>query len=248
MKMENKTPVDSSNFSQIKAIGVHEQIVDQIVKMVMLGQLKRGDRLPSERELKEQFNVSRASLREALRILSTLGILEVRAGSGIYVTTNDGQSTEKAFSLMYLPTSTEDVIELLEFRRLIECECIKSSIRFINDKDIKDLKKCIIKAEDPRSEVSIAADRDFHYLIARKCGKKVFYQSMAAMMTAITQAFKIMRQLEEFHKISLKSQEEHMAILDALCAKDAELAEKAMYCHLTSVQADLEKLLKKERN
>lgn len=242
----NTTKQESSaTFSQIKAIGVHEQIVDQIVRMVMTGELKRGDKLPSERQLKELFNVSRASLREALRILSTLGIIEVRAGSGIYVTKETGQNVEKTFSLMYMPTSTRDVIELLEFRRLIECECIKTAVDFISEEDIKELETCIALAEDPRSEVSITADRDFHYLIAQRSGKRVFYESMSAMTLAVTEALKIMRQLEEFHKISQKSQKEHTEILSALRAKDKVWAEKAMYDHLTSVQNDLMELLEK---
>ena len=240
----NKTQETFMTFSKVKTIGVHEQIVDQIVNMVLSGELKEGDKLPSERHLKEQFNVSRASLREALRILSTLGIVEARAGSGIYITKQTGKSMEKNISLMYMPTSTEDIVELLEFRRLIECECIKTATNNINDEDIKKLEKCISLAGNSRSEVSIAADRDFHYIIAQKSGKRFFYESMSAMILAITEALRIMRQLEEFHKISLKSQAEHREILDALCAKDHVLAEKAMYNHLTSVQNDLVKLLK----
>lgn len=240
MNTNNKAVESPVSFSQIKAVGVHEQIVDQVIKMVMTGVLKQGDKLPSERQLKDQFNVSRASLREALRILSTLGIIEVRAGSGIYVTR---QNVAKTFSLMYLPTSAEDIVELLEFRRLIECECIKTAVDFITEDDIRELEKCIALAKDSISEVAIAADRDFHYLIARKSGKRVFYESMSAMMLAITEAFKIMRQLDGFHKISVKSQEEHMTILEALRARDKALAEKAMYDHLTSVQTDLAGLM-----
>lgn len=239
----NNTQETLATFSKVKAIGVHEQIVDQIVNMVLSGELREGDKLPSERLLKEQFNVSRASLREALRILSTLGIIEARAGSGIYVTKQTGRNIEKNISLMYMPTSTKDIIELLEFRRLIECECIKTAVDYITDEDIKELEKCIALAGDSRSEVSIAADRDFHYIIAQKSGKRVFYESMSAMMLAVTEALRIMRQLDEFYKISLKSQTEHREILDALCAKDRVLAEKAMFNHLTSVQDDLTKLL-----
>ena len=73
------------SFKPIKNIKVYEQVIEQIKEMIYQGELKRGDKLPSERELRAQFNVSRASIREAFRVLEMIGLIESRPGEGTFI-------------------------------------------------------------------------------------------------------------------------------------------------------------------
>ena len=75
-------------FSPIKNTKVYEQVIDQIKNMIDEGNLKKGDKLPSERSLVEQLKISRASIREALRALEVIGLIECRQGEGSYIRTN----------------------------------------------------------------------------------------------------------------------------------------------------------------
>ena len=75
-------------FSNISSKKVYEQVIEQIQESIFNGELKKGDKLPSERELSEQMRVSRTSIREALRVLETLGVVESKQGEGNFVCSN----------------------------------------------------------------------------------------------------------------------------------------------------------------
>lgn len=236
-------PGCTPSFSQIKTESIHEQVVQQISQMVASGQLKRGEKLPSERELKEMFGVSRASLREGLRILKMLGIIDIRPGSGIFVTSESNQDIAQPLSMLFMPTCPQDVFDLLDFRRYIECECIRIATPLITGEDISLLYSYVTGAEDIYSDSAIKADWDFHFLIASKSDKKLFVESMKAIILAVKETFRMMRKLEQFGEIARKSYQEHIKIIKALEKHDSELAAKAMYDHLTSVKTDLSEIL-----
>lgn len=247
MQIDNSStfmyPEKTPGFAQIKTESIHEQVVQRISQMVAMGQLKRGEKLPSERELKEMFGVSRASLREGLRILKMLGIIDIRPGSGIFVTSENNQDIAQPLSLLFMPSCPQDVFDLLQFRRYIECECIRIATPHITEEDIALLYSYVKDAEDIYSDSAIKADWDFHFLIASKSEKKLFIESMKAIILAVKETFRMMRKLEQFGEIARKSSQEHIEIIRALQQRDAELAVKAMYNHLSSVETDLAAIL-----
>jgi DNA-binding FadR family transcriptional regulator len=103
----------------IKSTRIYQEIVRQIKTMVQEGRLKSGDRLPAERDLAERFKVSRASVREALRALQSMGLIEIRSGEGTFVREISVESLIEPLALVIL-TQREAVEELFEARRVLE--------------------------------------------------------------------------------------------------------------------------------
>ncbi|MBI4560568.1 MAG: FadR family transcriptional regulator, partial [Candidatus Rokubacteria bacterium] len=103
----------------IKSTRIYEEIVRQIRTLISEGKLRSGDQLPPERELAESFKVSRTSVREALRALESIGLIEIRAGEGTFVREISVESLIEPLALVIL-TQREAVGELFEARRLLE--------------------------------------------------------------------------------------------------------------------------------
>jgi DNA-binding FadR family transcriptional regulator len=142
---------------------LYEQISQQLAKAIASGEYELGQRLPSERELAQSFGVSRPTVREAIIALELDGLVEVRLGSGVYVT-----STQP-------PSGTERVkdigpFELLEARRAIEGEAAALAAVRIDDEQLKQLSELIAEMRDDNRHneilMSEEADRRFHELIA----------------------------------------------------------------------------------
>src|SRR5919108_336556 len=107
------------SIAPIKSTRIYEEIVRQVKQMIAEGRLKSGDRLPPERDLAEMFVVSRTSVREALRALESLGLLEIRAGEGTFVREVSVESLIEPLALV-MASQREAIAELFEARRLLE--------------------------------------------------------------------------------------------------------------------------------
>ncbi|RPF55367.1 FadR/GntR family transcriptional regulator [Aquisalibacillus elongatus] len=134
-----------TNSAKIK---VYQEVLDQIRLFIEENQLSEGDRLPSERELSEQLNAGRSSVREALRAIELLGLIETRHGEGTFLKTYRPYHTVELLATFVLrqPTTKE---ELLDVRQMIEHECVSRVHTTLTKSDIQNLKSQILELEIP---------------------------------------------------------------------------------------------------
>ncbi|RCW60318.1 MULTISPECIES: FadR/GntR family transcriptional regulator [Halanaerobium] len=231
-------------FKQIKNNKVYEQVIEQIRQMIYEGELQRGDKLPSERELKKQLGVSRASIREAFSALEMIGLIESRPGEGTFIRDSFDEDIFNPLSLILL-LNDNVAEELLELRRVLEIDCVKLAAERATEAEIKEMQSYIedLLSSSGYEEESIKADKMFHYTIARASGNKV----LLFFMRSISEAM-------DFHikntRTKLVSKEETMAdfavqhqkIFKALKEHNSEQAAVEMKNHLDYV----EKLINKE--
>lgn len=220
-------------FSPIKNTKVYEQVVDQIKKMIADGTLKRGDRLPSERELVEQLRISRTSIREALRSLEIIGLVECKQGEGNFIRESFANSLFEPLSVMFM-LEESSMEEVLELRKIIEVETAALAAKRINDEQLHYLENLIKEfrlTED--EEVTARMDKDFHYEIAKASGNFLILNILNTVSSLIDSFIKDARGkilVEEKNKSILISQ--HECIYKCLINHDSDKASNAMREHL----------------
>ena len=154
-------------FKQIESNKVYMQIINQIKDSIRRGELKKGDRLPSERQMSEQLSVSRATVREAIRALEIMGLVQCIQGEGNFITNNVENSLIEPISMMFILNQGR-INEINELRRALELEAIELASKKIDNESIIRLEKLCKKIETDSNEIVRAeADKQFHYEIAR---------------------------------------------------------------------------------
>lgn len=208
----------------------YEVVASALAKSIATGVYKPAQRLPAERELAEQFKVSRPTIREAVIALEMQGLLEARHGSGIYVTAAAPVETN----------STHDIgaFELTEARRLFEGEAAALAATSITAEEIKELEKLLrdMRSENRRNEPGEKADRAFHVLIAKATRN-------GAIVDVVEHLWDVRERSPLCRAIFQRARDEgvqpmvdeHERIVDALRAHDPSAALKAMRAHLERV-------------
>jgi GntR family transcriptional repressor for pyruvate dehydrogenase complex len=219
----------------IRSTRIYEAIVRQVKQMIGEGRLKSGDRLPPERDLAEQFVVSRTSVREALRALESLGLLEIRPGEGTFVRQVSVETLVEPLALV-MASQREAIAELFEARRILEPAIAAMAARRAAPEEIQDMQRIL---EEQAREVAagrtgLAQDARFHETIWA-----------AAYNRAITRiAHTVIDLLAQSREESLntpgrpqRSHEDHRRILAAIARRDPPAAHDAMQEHLVAVEA-----------
>ncbi len=222
------------DLAPIKSTRIYEEIVRQIKQLISEGQLKSGDRLPPERDLAEKFVVSRTSVREALRALESLGLIEIRPGEGTFVREVSIDALVGPLALL-LTTQREAIAELFEARRLLEPALAGLAAARATRDEIQEMDRIL---EEQAKEIAagntgLAQDAAFHAAIGA-----------AAHNRAITRlAHAIMDLLSQSREESLntpgrptRSHQDHRRILAAITARDERAARQAMLDHLEAVE------------
>ncbi|NRB15440.1 MAG: FadR family transcriptional regulator [Rhizobiales bacterium] len=219
----------------IAKTGVTEVLVDQLLGFVTAGQLLPGDKLPSERELASRFAVSRPTVREALRALSVLGVIEIRHGGGAFV------SALKADDLLgplnfFLNLSDVSVEMLYDARRLIEGEICALAASRVTEEDLSALKELITKQEAAVKDTDLYLDLDseFHELLG-EISDNPFFSRSAKSLNVLGIEFR--KKAVNVKSMPIKSITFHKKILAALKAKNPEAARSAMVGHMNQVFA-----------
>lgn len=227
-------------FETIENKGISQKVIEQIQDMVMNGELKCGDKLPPERELTQKFNIGRPALREALKALEIIGLIESRHGQGNYIVNNTENSFFKPLSLSF-KLSNGNLEEVLELRYLIENYTVKQSCIKANSNDIKklyDLHNKMIEAES--TELKSYYDKEFHYEIA-KIGKNMLIDIVLESTSYLLKNF-----INKSVEISIfgddsteKIYEEHLNIIKAIENHDEKAAVEYMNNHLNKIDRNL---------
>lgn len=220
-----------------------DTITDQIENLIAGGKLKPGDRLPAERDLAQQLDVSRPSLREALLILESRGLLQARRGGGFSVTDVTAPTiTDPLVHLLQRHPETVD--DILELRHGLECVAAEFAALRATEADGKRLREIVSAMKRRRGQVDPLEDTDrdvdFHMAVAEASHN-------VALVHVMRGIFNLMRINMLRSREALCHQAENVALLDeqhaqiakAIAARDPEAARAAANIHLSFVQASL---------
>jgi DNA-binding FadR family transcriptional regulator len=227
---------------------LYQQIADQLRTMIERGEYPPGSYLPAERELSQQFGVSRTSLREALIALEVVGLVKVRVGDGVMVMAKP--STVAATHDMPLEfdpelgtdpadfTAEMPPFSLLQARRLIEPETAALAAEHASDEQLAGIREALTRnIEDNRQgSTTHPGDRLLHVRIADASGNPAYALLIRHLLGHKYGAmFQRLQSLYTTKDMPHRSEREHEAIVEAICARDPNGARKAMRAHLDSV-------------
>ena len=219
-----------------------DNVVSSIMQMVSAGELQAGQRLPVEKDLCADLGVSRGSLREGVRALAVLGVLETRQGDGTYVTSLDATSLLSPLTFYADLQVASDATQLLNVRRILEAESASLAARTLTDEQLDQLSAVLDRVDlildrglgdDDLPEV-IAADTEFHTRIANATGNR----PLAALINSLasrTHRTRMWRAMTERGTVP-GAQAEHRAILAELRRRDPDRARVRMESHLMGVE------------
>jgi GntR family transcriptional repressor for pyruvate dehydrogenase complex len=216
-------------------VAVTDDAIDSIKKMILEGELNAGDRLPKEAELAERLGLSRSSLREAVKALSLIGVLDVRQGDGTYVTQLDVRLLINALGFVVDFHRDDTVGQFLEIRRLLEPAAAAAAARNMTSEQVDELDAILDALGDhPSVETLVSSDIAFHQRIGEASGNQV----LSALLNGIagpTQRARTWRGLTQEHAVG-RTMDEHRAIVAAIRAGDATAAEAWSTVHIVAVQ------------
>jgi GntR family transcriptional repressor for pyruvate dehydrogenase complex len=228
------------NILPVRRMRVPEEIVHQIRGFIASGELRPGDQLPSERELAERFQVSRASIREALTALLVMGLLErSRTGGGLAARGNHVWFTIAPLST-FLATRSH-IVEQIEVRRMIEPEMGRLATARAGADDIGRMAQCLMdmEADIDAGGLGSEADAAFHAAIAATTNNEL----LTRIVQLIGDAIREHREILQTPEGARESLEEHRAILEAIRHGDGEAAYEATRHHIDTVRRLLESAL-----
>ncbi len=224
----------------VKTRRIYEEVAEQIRMLVSEGQLKPGDRLPSERDLAERLQVSRASVREALSALEMMGLLEIRSGEGTYIKQVNIDSVVAPLAWV-ISMEKDTVLELLEVRKILETQAAGLAAERAEDEELQEIAEAL---EDMHNDLLAgkfgdASDHNFHHAIARATKNNILVQLMNAISDTMFQTLKTSRQkLNEVEGWQERLYKEHEAIFKAITDKKQDEAISLMLQHLEGVEIE----------
>lgn len=216
-------------------MAVTDEAIEKIKSMITSGALRASDRLPREADLAAQLGLSRSSLREAVRALSLVNILEVRQGDGTYVTSLQPHRLLEALSFIVDFHRDDTVLEFLRVRRILEPAAVALAAERINREQADGLRALLDSlGPDPEADELVANDLEFHRRIAACSGNSVL-GSLLDTISAPTTRARVWRGLTQAGTKE-RTLAEHHAILDALASHDPEVARSWATVHIAGVE------------
>jgi GntR family transcriptional regulator, transcriptional repressor for pyruvate dehydrogenase complex len=223
----------NSDFETVRRNKVYEDVARQIERLI-LKKLRPGDKLPSERELAEILSVSRSSIRDAIRSLELMGMVEPRQGAGTIVREITASSLANPLANA-LKRKEELMGELLDFRKILEPPLAARAATHASADEIAEMEDILERQEGKlrRGDSTIAEDTEFHYAVALASGNSVVLKVLDILMDLLRDTRERSLQVEGRPHKSLAG---HRKILTAIRRHDAEAAKAAMRRHIEDVE------------
>ncbi len=216
-------------------MAVTDEAIEKIKSMIVSGALHAGDRLPKEADLAAELGLSRSSLREAVRALALVNILDVKRGDGTYVTSLEPALLLEALSFIVDFHKDATVLEFLQVRRILEPAATAMAAERITEDEITGLGKLLDGlGKHPEVEDLVANDLEFHHRIAACSGNAVLCSLLETLSAPTTRA-RVWRGLTQAGARE-RTLDEHRAILDALASGDPEVARSWATVHIAAVE------------
>ena len=226
-------------YQAVASSRLYEQIVEQIERTILDGQLKPGDQLPPERELAVRFGVSRTAVREAVKALREKGLIESQHGRGTFVTDGTSQAIRQSLDrMMTMKVSQPDgANHLIEVRAILEPEIAARAAAAADEKDIAAMREAYeaMQKASNNAEAFIEADLDFHLTLAEAAGNPLILALIDSIVALLREHRLRMFAVEGG---PTRGQYHHLRILEAIERHDPEAARSAMTAHLEQVTED----------
>ena len=216
-------------------MAVTDEAILRIKEMILTGELAPGGRLPPEKELSERLGLSRSSLREAVKALEVIRVLDVRRGDGTYVTSLEPRLLLEAMSFVVDLHDDQSVLEIFAVRRILEPAAAALAARQAGEEAVAAL-RVAVDTVDHASEVEGLVEHDlaFHRGIAEATGNS-YLASLLDSLSSHTVRARIWRGITQENAVD-RTLQEHHAILDAIAAGDADLASALTVVHVSGVE------------
>jgi GntR family transcriptional repressor for pyruvate dehydrogenase complex len=220
---------------------VYEQVAEQLLGQIGARRLKPGDVLPPERELTESFGVGRSSIREALRMLESQGVISALNG-GSFVVADAASPLNSSLRLMFTLDDKAGIHDLFELRRILEVEAAALAAQRHGTGHLEEMDAAIeemaVSLTDNVGERFIDADLHFHLAVAEATGNRLVLHSMQAVRDVVRRALMTVFVIPQSPESAVV---EHRAIRAAIASGDPARARQEMTNHLVRVEADVEK-------
>ena len=227
-------------YSTIRSARLYEQITEQIQNRIIAGQLRPGDKLPPERELAEQFGVSRTAVREAVMALHEKGLLEVRPGKGTFISNITDSTSEvmrDSLDLIVNVGLANGLADLVQVRALLEPGIAAVAAEMATTEDIQAMQTAVdtMDAALDNADVYVEADLEFHRALAKASQNSLITILLDSIVDLLREQRKRIFLVEGGPE---RGQHHHKRILEAVATHNPIAAREAMAVHLKQVLDD----------
>jgi len=224
-------------YKTVQTSRLYEQIVQQIEESILTGVLKAGDQLPAERELAQQFGVSRTAVREAVKALREKGLVEAYSGRGTFITNGTSQAIRQSLDRMIKIGQPNGFMQLVEVREMLEPEIAALAATRIEPQHLSSMREAIAVMDRERTDASafIEADLDFHLALAEAALNPLILSLIDSIVGVLREQ---RTRIFEMPGGPERGQFHHKRILEAVEQRDPEKARAAMRAHLKQVRED----------
>ncbi len=224
-------------YTPIERSKLYEQIVDQIQGRILRGELKAGDKLLPERELAASFGASRTAVREALKTLAQMGLVDMRPGRGTIVTDNTSEAMRSSLGLMMRVGNLGSPHYLVELREIIEPEIAALAAERAEAAHVAALRAAVATMDRSLaySDDYIRADNTFHRTLAVAARNPLIVALVDSIVGLLAEQRKLIFSVRGGPQ---RGQVYHKALVEAIERRDPEAARAAMRAHLDQVRAD----------
>ncbi len=224
-------------YKAIQTSRLYEQIVDQIEDSILKGVLKPGNQLPAERELAQQFGVSRTAVREAVKALREKGLVEAYPGRGTFITSGTPTSIRQTLDRMIRADQQDGTAHLVEVREILEPEIAALAAARADDEAIATMRDAIavMDAAKRDPEAFIEADLDFHLALAEAASNPLILSLIDSIVAVLRDQRMLIFKIDGGPE---RGQYHHKRILEAVEHRDPQGAREAMRAHLRQVRQD----------
>lgn len=228
--LDQQTTLAGDSITAVRRTRLFEGVVAQMRALIRDGRLSPGQKLPSERELAERFQVSRASLREAIRALEMEGLVVIRPGAGTFVS-EEGFDAAMDVLANRLLAEREELADVMELRLVLEPQITALAAQRATPADFDRLEAILQDQAEQiqRSETGVVADTAFHSAVAAASHNRALERLSITLVEILAPVRDESLQTTER---SYWSMESHRIVLEAIRAGDADVARQAMIDHI----------------
>jgi GntR family transcriptional regulator, transcriptional repressor for pyruvate dehydrogenase complex len=224
-------------YKAVQTSRLYEQIVEQIEASIVKAALKPGDKLPAERELAQQFGVSRTAVREAVKALREKGLVEAYPGRGTFVTSGTPPSIRQTLDRMMRADQQDGTAHLVEVREILEPEICALAAARVDQEAIATMREAIAVMDSARRDPDayIEADLDFHLALAEAAANPLILSLIDSIVGVLRDQRLLIFKVDGGPE---RGQYHHKRILEAVEHQDPQGARDAMRAHLRQVRQD----------
>ncbi len=230
---------DKKLFSPIKTRKLSDEVYRQIVSLISSGELKPGDKIPSERELAADMGISRQSIREALNRAEVMRLIEVRQGEGSFILSSVNESLKPPLTLI-MEKEAERIFDFLEIRKLVEGWCAEKAAVEATRDELENMEEILDKMKKVASKDKQweAMDLELHLSFAKATHNVIAVHIMEALKSNFRPFFRFTKSMPSSERIDVLWRH-HYEIFTAIRQKDPQTAKKKVIAHLNFIEEKL---------